>query len=91
MKVKIIALVLLMALLVPLVSAYARTTEDVFKEIDEDYAEMEAKEQAQKMPETIMNYAIIAIIAIVIIAGGVYLGLKMYNKNHPPADNTEKK
>ena len=91
MKVKIISIVLLVALLAPSVSAYARSTEDVFKEIDEDYAEMEAKEQAQKMPATMTNYAVMAIAALVIIAGGVYLGLKMYHKNHPPADNSDKK
>ncbi len=87
MKVKIIALVLLVALLVPLASGYARTTEDAFKEIDERVA----AEKAKEMPATITNYAIIAIIAIVIIASGVYLGLKMYKQNHPPADNTERK
>jgi len=88
MKVKIIALVLLMALLAIPVGAITQVTEE---DLHESFERDSKEEAARQLPATIMNYAIIAIIAIVIIAGGVYLGLKMYNKNHPPADNTEKK
>ncbi len=86
MKEMIIALVLLVALLVMPVSAVVHSTEEAFKSVDRQEDALVHDTSANTT-----NYAIIAIIAIVIIAGGVYLGLKMYNKNHPPADNSEKK
>jgi len=90
MRVKIVALVLLMLFCVSFVSAVDTTVKGA-ADAAKKAAGISDEDSVESTAGSMMNNAIMAIAALVIIAGGVYLGLKMYHKNYPPADNAEKK